>query len=188
MIKHVCKSILYKTGMIDSEAMQKMVQFFDRIIWPPSISRLPPLFVLAILYRTYSDFGTRQVARGAGSIKADQWRSQISVFFVGLFEIWQVDGEIPDINAEPSPPNTKNAAAQAVQEKLVRARMRENLWSSRWLTDETRLPYKIGGGWPVTEDPMSKGAIPFSVNSERCAIRKGSSSWLCGFTDQHVSD
>lgn len=68
-----------------------------------------------------------QVARGAGSIKADQWRSQITVFFLGLFVAWEVDGEIPDIDAEPSASNTKNAAAQAAQEKLVRARMRENL-------------------------------------------------------------
>jgi hypothetical protein len=52
------------------------------------------------------------------------------------------------------------------------------LWSSRWLTDETRLLYKIGGDWPVVEDPMSKDANPFSVNSERCAIGNGSSSWL----------
>ncbi|KAJ7027454.1 hypothetical protein C8F04DRAFT_876333, partial [Mycena alexandri] len=36
------------------------------------------------------------VARGAGSIKADQWRSQITVFFVGLFYAWEIDGEIPD--------------------------------------------------------------------------------------------
>jgi hypothetical protein len=57
-------------------------------------------------------------------------------------------------------------------------------WSSRWSTDDTRLPYKIGGGapclypGPVVEDPMSRGVIPFSVNNERCAIRKGSSSSL----------
>jgi hypothetical protein len=68
-----------------------------------------------------------QVARGAGSIKADQWRSQIAIFFIGLFLAWQVDGEIPDIDAPPSAANTKNAAAQASQEKLVRSRMREHL-------------------------------------------------------------
>ncbi|KAJ6582600.1 hypothetical protein DFH09DRAFT_1245975 [Mycena vulgaris] len=92
---------------------QKIEDFFKNLIWPPSISRLPP--------------SVRLVARGAGSIKADQWRSQITVFFVGLFLAWQVDGEIPDIDAEPSADKTKNAAAQAAQEKLVRARMRENL-------------------------------------------------------------
>jgi hypothetical protein len=71
-----------------------------------------------------------KVARGAGSIKADQWRSQITVFFVGLFMAWQIDGEIPDIEAPPSPPNTKNAASQAAQEKLVRARMLEHLMAT----------------------------------------------------------
>lgn len=64
---------------------------------------------------------------GAGSIKADQWRSQINVFFVALFLAWEVDGEIPNVDAEPSPASTKNATAQAAQEKLVRARLRENL-------------------------------------------------------------
>lgn len=50
-----------------------------------------------------------------------------AVFFVGLFLAWEVNGEIPDIDAEPSPANTKNGTAQAAQEKLIRARMRENL-------------------------------------------------------------
>ncbi|KAJ7718697.1 hypothetical protein DFH07DRAFT_761463, partial [Mycena maculata] len=102
LIKHLCKNILYKNGMIDAEAAQKLEEFFSKLVWPPSISRLPP-----------------SVARGAGSIKADQWRSQITVFFVALFIAWQVDGEIPDIDAPPSAPNTKNAAAQAAQEKLI---------------------------------------------------------------------
>ncbi|KAF7343039.1 hypothetical protein MVEN_01734200 [Mycena venus] len=110
MIKHLCKNILYKNGMINADQTKKLETFFKGLVWPPSISRLPP-----------------SVARGAGSIKADQWRSQIAVFFVGLFDAWQVDGEIPDVDAEPSPANTKNAAAQAAQEKLIRARMRENL-------------------------------------------------------------
>ncbi|KAJ7208732.1 hypothetical protein C8J57DRAFT_1610075 [Mycena rebaudengoi] len=110
LIKHLCKNILYKNGMIDSEGTKTIEEFFKMVIWPSSISRLPP-----------------SVARGAGSIKADQWRSQIAIFFIGLFLAWQVDGEIPDIDAPPSAANTKNAAAQASQEKLVRSRMREHL-------------------------------------------------------------
>ncbi|KAJ7479156.1 hypothetical protein FB451DRAFT_1172268 [Mycena latifolia] len=113
MIKHLCKNILYKNGMIDTEGAQKLEEFMSKLIWPSSISRLPP-----------------SVARGAGSIKADQWRSHITVFFVGLFMAWQVNGEIPDIDAPPSPPNTKNAAAQAAQEKLVRSRMLEHLMAT----------------------------------------------------------
>ncbi|KAJ7751437.1 hypothetical protein B0H16DRAFT_1318064 [Mycena metata] len=116
LIKHLCKNILYKTGMIQGEGMEKLEEFFRTLIWPPSVSRLPP---------------SVSVARGAGSIKADQWRSQIIVFFVGLFAAWQVDGEIPDIDAEPSASNTKNAAAQLAQEKLVRARLRENLLAKK---------------------------------------------------------
>ncbi|KAJ7715449.1 hypothetical protein B0H16DRAFT_1477341 [Mycena metata] len=45
----------------------------------------------------------------------------------GLFHAWEVDGEIPDVDAEPSASNTKNAVAQAAQEKLVQTRLRENL-------------------------------------------------------------
>ncbi|KAJ7603249.1 hypothetical protein DFH06DRAFT_1114701 [Mycena polygramma] len=113
LVKHLCKNILYKNGIIDSEAARKLEEFFSKLIWPSYISRLPP-----------------SVARGAGSIKADQWRSWITVFFVGLFVAWEVDGEIPDTDAPPSPANTKNAAAQAAQEKLVRARMLEHLMAT----------------------------------------------------------
>jgi hypothetical protein len=39
--------------------------------------------------------------------------------FVCLFVAWDVDGEIPDEDAPPSAPNTKNASAQAALEKFV---------------------------------------------------------------------
>jgi hypothetical protein len=61
------------------------------------------------------------------------------VFFVALFDAWQVDGEIPDIDAEPSPPNTKNASAQAAQEKLIRARLREHLLATKPNASEEEL-------------------------------------------------
>jgi hypothetical protein len=67
------------------------------------------------------------IARGAGSVKADQWRSQLNILFVGLFVAWEIDGEIPDEDAPPSAPNTKNAAAQASLEKLVQDRLAANL-------------------------------------------------------------
>ncbi|KAJ6528864.1 hypothetical protein B0H19DRAFT_1214570 [Mycena capillaripes] len=79
IIKHLCRNVLFKNGMIDTDATQKIEEFFESLIWPPFISRLPP-----------------------------SWRSLITVFFVALFMAWQIDGEIPD-------------------EKLFRARMRENL-------------------------------------------------------------
>ncbi|KAF8179283.1 hypothetical protein K438DRAFT_1768996 [Mycena galopus ATCC 62051] len=66
-----------------------------------------------------------QIAHGSGSIKADQC-SLITILFFGVFAAWQVDGEIPDVDAPPSTENTKNAAAQRTQEKLVRSRMKEN--------------------------------------------------------------
>ncbi|KAJ7247687.1 hypothetical protein C8J57DRAFT_1240624 [Mycena rebaudengoi] len=119
LIKHLCKNILYKTGMIDTKQTKIIEDFFAKIIWPPSISCLPP-----------------SVVHGAGSIKADQWCSQITVFFVGLFLAWEVNGEIPDIDAPPSASNTKNASAQAAQEKLVCSRMRENLLAKTLMQDE----------------------------------------------------
>ncbi|KAK7039964.1 hypothetical protein R3P38DRAFT_3350014 [Favolaschia claudopus] len=121
LIKHLCKNILYNNGLIDPDTME---EFFQKIIWPPSVSRLPPW-----------------VTRGAGSIKADQWRSLIAILFVALFDAWQVDGEIPDVEAEPPAANTKIAAAQASQEKLVRARMRENLLAKHPETSEEELDF-----------------------------------------------
>ncbi|KAJ6530158.1 hypothetical protein B0H19DRAFT_1273823 [Mycena capillaripes] len=95
LIRHWCKNILYKNGLINTEAAQKLEEFFANLIWPSNISRLPP-----------------SVARGDGSIKADQWRSQITVFFVGLFMAWQID------------------VSQSAQEKLVRSRMLEHLMAT----------------------------------------------------------
>jgi len=47
MIKHLNRVIIYKSGMLNSrtrgdENLKKMEAFFSTIIWPPSISRLPP--------------------------------------------------------------------------------------------------------------------------------------------------
>jgi hypothetical protein len=90
MIKHLCKNILYKTGMINTEATAKLESFFKNIVWAPSISRLPPSVRGAFPFVIVPNIKKSKVARGAGSIKADQWRSQITVFFVGLFDAWLV--------------------------------------------------------------------------------------------------
>lgn len=60
-------------------------------------------------------------------MKADEWRSQIAVLFLALFEAWHVNGEIPDIDAPPSPANSKILRAQLNSEKLVRERLLECL-------------------------------------------------------------
>jgi len=59
------------------------------------------------------------IARGSGSVKADQWCSQLNILFVGLFVAWEEDGDIPDRNAPLSAPNTKNAAAHTHLDKLL---------------------------------------------------------------------
>ncbi|TRM57814.1 hypothetical protein BD626DRAFT_550936 [Schizophyllum amplum] len=106
MVKHVCKDILLKTGMIDGSASTRMEEFYKTLVWPPSISRMPP-----------------SISRGAGSIKADSWKSQIVVLFVALFVAWQIDGKIPEGEAPPPGANTNNAKALDAQQRLVWKRM-----------------------------------------------------------------
>ncbi|KAJ7246650.1 hypothetical protein C8J57DRAFT_1438153 [Mycena rebaudengoi] len=102
--------LLNKSSSHGQTRVEKMEAFFSKIIWPVSVGRLPP-----------------SLSHGAGSVKADQWRTQISVLFLALFVAWQVDGEIPDIKAPPSAPNSKLFRAQAKSEKLVRQRLLECL-------------------------------------------------------------
>ncbi|KAJ7758619.1 hypothetical protein B0H16DRAFT_1313721, partial [Mycena metata] len=134
VIRHLCKNILFKNGMVNTKQMEKLERFFKDLIWPPSISRLPP-----------------SVARGAGSIKADQWRSQITVFFVGLFHAWEVDGEIPDVDAEPSAP-PKRSLYRLVSVRMDRSLRRhydavvQFTAGVRILTSNTISPNEVGRG------------------------------------------
>ncbi|KAK0183725.1 hypothetical protein F5146DRAFT_1147329 [Armillaria mellea] len=101
LVKHTVKNILYNTGMFTNDGLAKMDQFFAMLIWLPSVSHLPP-----------------KISRGAGSVKADQWKMMITVFFVAVFMAWEVDGEIPDTNALLPAANTKIFKAKTNQEKL----------------------------------------------------------------------
>ncbi|KAI0064202.1 hypothetical protein BV25DRAFT_1800806, partial [Artomyces pyxidatus] len=76
--KHVIRNILYSAGMFNGSSsraehqpLTRLTEFFDAVWWPPSIGRLP----------------SNLVKSGAG--KADQWRTLISIFFVGVFVAWQ---------------------------------------------------------------------------------------------------
>ncbi|KAJ7291750.1 hypothetical protein C8J57DRAFT_948984, partial [Mycena rebaudengoi] len=113
LIRHVNRKIIYTNGLLNSEGSgshaARMEALFSSIIWPVSVGRLPPSI-------THS-----------GTVKADQWRTQISVLFIALFDAWQVDGEIPDIDAPPSASNTKLYRAQQQSEKLVVQRLMETL-------------------------------------------------------------
>jgi hypothetical protein len=51
----------------------------------------------------------------------------MAVLFLALFPAWHVNGEIPDIDAPPSPANSKIPRAQLNWEKLVRERLLECL-------------------------------------------------------------
>ncbi|TFK61693.1 hypothetical protein BDN72DRAFT_777946, partial [Pluteus cervinus] len=116
MIKHVTRVIFYNHGMFNSAGrgntmLVELEEFFDSIIWPTSVGRLPS-----------------SIAYGKGSVKADQWRSQISVLPLALYVIWGLgDGTIADEKAPPSGARTNLAKSQANSEKLVRNRMMANL-------------------------------------------------------------
>ncbi|KAJ7062156.1 hypothetical protein C8F01DRAFT_986742, partial [Mycena amicta] len=94
IVRHVCKNVLYNTGMIDTDSLKRMEAVYKKIVWPCSISRLPPT-----------------ITKGAGSIKADQWRSHFAIFFVALFAGWEVDGVIPAGDADEPKDNTKEELA-----------------------------------------------------------------------------
>ncbi|KAG2743727.1 hypothetical protein P692DRAFT_20704639, partial [Suillus brevipes Sb2] len=116
MVRHVTKVIILQSGMLnpvpreDWYPLERLDEFFSRIIWPVSVGRLPPSVT-------------------SSSSKADQWRLHISVLFVGLFVAWEIDGLIPDIDAPKSRANTKHAAAHAKNEKVMRQRRLETLLS-----------------------------------------------------------
>ncbi|KAG1737597.1 hypothetical protein EDD22DRAFT_787409, partial [Suillus occidentalis] len=69
--------------------MEKLEDFFSRLVWPVEATRLPP-----------------SLATGKGSPKADQWHNQILVLFVALYNAWQVNGELMELllarNQHPS--------------------------------------------------------------------------------------
>ncbi|TDL13640.1 hypothetical protein BD410DRAFT_872916 [Rickenella mellea] len=117
MIKHVFRGIILGLGLLNATSPQsphqptdRLDNFFKGIWWPPSVSRLPP-----------------SMARGVGSAKADQWRTHISVLFVGLFIAWEEDGEIPDRDAPIAAANSKIAQSQERVAKLLQSRLLERL-------------------------------------------------------------
>ncbi|KAG1870321.1 hypothetical protein F4604DRAFT_1926630 [Suillus subluteus] len=73
-------------------------------------------------------YGQYQLVTSSSS-KADQWRLHVSVLFVGLFIVWEIDSTIPDIDAPKSRTNTKHAAAHAKNEKVMCQRWLETLLS-----------------------------------------------------------
>ncbi|KAL1713956.1 hypothetical protein EV715DRAFT_210517 [Schizophyllum commune] len=127
MTKHICKNILLKTGMIDTRASTAMEEWYSTLIWPPSVSRMPP-----------------SISRGAGSIKADNWKAQLAILSVSLFVAWQVDGRIPDGDAPLPASNTNNAKALLAQQRLVHKRMVSNFRvqnPNATIDDEPRLEH-----------------------------------------------
>ncbi|TFK59319.1 hypothetical protein BDN72DRAFT_780904, partial [Pluteus cervinus] len=116
MIKHVTRGIFFNYGMFNSVArgntmLTELEDFFDSVIWPTSVGRLPS-----------------SIAYGKGSVKADQWRSQISILPLALYAVWGLgDGTIADEEAPPSSAHSNVSKLQANSEKLVRNRMMANL-------------------------------------------------------------
>ncbi|KAF9218494.1 hypothetical protein BS17DRAFT_770672 [Gyrodon lividus] len=86
--------------------MEHIKAFFTQLVWPVGVTCLPP-----------------SVASGKGSPKVDQWRNQIAVLFIALYVAWEVDGEIPDVNALLSASNTKYYTAQATMQRTLHAHL-----------------------------------------------------------------
>jgi len=78
--------------------------------------------------------------KGAGSVKADQWKTLLLVFFVALFEGWQVNGQIPDRQASQPASNTKVFKAKAAQERLYLKRLRNRIIAENPNIDADDLP------------------------------------------------
>jgi hypothetical protein len=134
MVKHLTKVILLRSGMLnpiprnDWYPLDRLEEFFSRIIWPVSVARLPPSVSSHshVQLRVYYNSSLKVTS---SSSKADQWHLHISVLFVGLFVAWQVDGILPDIEAPKSRSGTKDVAAQAKTDKVLRQRRLEILLS-----------------------------------------------------------
>ncbi|KAG1747491.1 hypothetical protein EDD22DRAFT_981908 [Suillus occidentalis] len=112
MVRHLTKVIILQLGMLsstprdDQYPLDRLESFFTQIIWPPSVSRLPPSVT-------------------SSSSKADQWCHHISVLFIRLFIAWEIDGKIPDIDAPKSRSGTKDTTAFAKTEKVLQQRCLE---------------------------------------------------------------
>ncbi|KAG2114909.1 hypothetical protein BD769DRAFT_1629975 [Suillus cothurnatus] len=107
LVKHLNRIILIKSGLLHGtrlvKPMDRLEAFFSGLVWPVEANRLPP-----------------SLSTGKGSPKADQWRNQIGVLFVALYDAWAVDSEIPESDAPPSASNTKNFTAQATMQIWAR--------------------------------------------------------------------
>ncbi|KAI0040649.1 hypothetical protein FA95DRAFT_1647854, partial [Auriscalpium vulgare] len=122
--KHVTRTILYAGGMFNApsarststrQPLKVVNDTFDKIWWPPSVGRVP------------NNVSALQNSSVAGSGKADEWRSLISILFIAVFAAWNVDGEIPDTDAPLSASNTNAAKAQKATNARLRARRVEFL-------------------------------------------------------------
>ncbi|KAJ2970782.1 hypothetical protein NUW54_g12655 [Trametes sanguinea] len=107
--KHVVQGILTVGGMFakrsrKDDPQKKFEAWMDAMWWPGTAGRVPKGLITA----------------GAG--KADQWRNMVTVLLPGLFESWQVDGEIPDAEAPPLKPKQKSAIKSKRVAELVRER------------------------------------------------------------------
>ncbi|KAI0261417.1 hypothetical protein BC834DRAFT_845560 [Gloeopeniophorella convolvens] len=114
--KHVIRNIFFKAGMFNAvhtraerQPLKVIADVLNSMWWPPSIGRLPKNIIQS------------------SSSKADQWRTLISVLFVAIFQAWEVDGVIPNIDAPRSLPDTKLRASQKLTQKLLRRRLHERL-------------------------------------------------------------
>jgi hypothetical protein len=132
VVKHTNQNILFKPGMFNATSrtrkpLERFQRFFDRIIWPASVGRMPASVHSSAMVDDSDSHSSLQIAKGSGSVKADQWRTQSTVLFIALFDAWQINGKIPDMDAPRHAPDSKPGKDAERVENLVRARLREDL-------------------------------------------------------------
>ncbi|KAG1731841.1 uncharacterized protein EDB91DRAFT_1238875 [Suillus paluster] len=75
LVKHLNRIILIKSGLLNGtrlvKPMDRLEAFFSGLVRPVEANRLPP-----------------SLSTGKGSPKVDQWRNQIAVLFVALYDAW----------------------------------------------------------------------------------------------------
>lgn len=125
--KHVVQGILTVAGMFaqhrrNDNLLKKFEAWLDAVWWPGDAGHVPKGVCLHVSLMCSCDvltFVLQLLTAGMG--KADQWRNMVSVLPVGLYEAWQVNGDIPDREA----PLLRQSQKTAIKAKRVSELVRE---------------------------------------------------------------
>ena len=106
-----------------------------------------------------------------------------------MFVAWEVDGEIPDEDAPPSAPNTKNASAHAALEKLVQDRLVANLLAKNPAATDAKVAQirratmnrSLWRHYNTVVEFSAAVRIPASRSISPDEVRRGCTALSCSF-------